>query len=64
MRPLWYWRLAAWLLAGGPLLRLIWLASHARLGANPVEFIEHYSGDWSLRLLLAGLALTPLRPGG
>jgi len=61
VRPLWYWRLAAWLLAGGPLLRLIWLASHARLGANPVEFIEHYSGDWSLRLLLAGLALTPLR---
>lgn len=32
-----------------------------RLGPNPVEFLEHYLGDWSLRLLLVTLALTPLR---
>lgn len=61
MRPLWYWRLAAWLIAGGPLLWLIWRVVNGQLGANPVEFLEHYSGDWSLRLLLAALAPTPLR---
>ncbi len=54
-------RLAVWLLAGGPLLWLAWLVAGGRLGPNPVEFLEHYSGDWALRLLLATLALTPLR---
>lgn len=55
------WRLAVWLLAGGPLLWLAWRVAGGGLGANPVEFLEHYSGDWGLRLLLATLALTPLR---
>jgi sulfoxide reductase heme-binding subunit YedZ len=55
------WRLAVWLLAGGPLLWLVWLIAGGGLGPNPVEFLEHYSGDWALRLLLATLALTPLR---
>lgn len=54
-------RLAVWLLAGGPLLWLAWLVAGGRLGPNPVEFLEHYSGDWALRLLLVTLALTPLR---
>jgi sulfoxide reductase heme-binding subunit YedZ len=31
------------------------------LGANPVETITHHTGDWALRLLLATLAITPLR---
>lgn len=31
------------------------------LGANPVEFLEHATGDWAIRLLLITLALTPLR---
>ena len=31
------------------------------LGANPVETITHFTGEWGLRLLLATLALTPLR---
>lgn len=55
------WRLAVWLLAGGPLLWLAWRVASGGLGPNPVEFLEHYSGDWGLRLLLATLALTPLR---
>ena len=55
------WRLAVWLLAGGPLLWLAWRVVDGGLGPNPVEFLEHYSGDWALRLLLATLALTPLR---
>lgn len=54
-------RLAVWLLAGGPLLWLVWLIAGGGLGPNPVEFLEHYSGDWALRLLLVTLALTPLR---
>ncbi len=58
---LWLWRLAAWALAGLPLLRLGWLTWQNQLGANPVEFLEHYSGDWGLRLLLLTLAMTPLR---
>ena len=32
-----------------------------RLGANPVEAITHTTGEWTLRLLLATLAITPLR---
>jgi len=31
------------------------------LGANPVEFIIRYLGDWALRFLLIALAVTPLR---
>jgi len=31
------------------------------LSANPVEFIEHATGDWALRFLLITLAVTPLR---
>jgi sulfoxide reductase heme-binding subunit YedZ len=31
------------------------------LGANPVETLIHGTGDWALRLLVATLAITPLR---
>jgi sulfoxide reductase heme-binding subunit YedZ len=31
------------------------------LGANPVETVTHVTGEWTLRLLLATLAVTPLR---
>ena len=31
------------------------------LTANPVEFVQHFTGDWSLRLLLITLSVTPLR---
>ncbi|MFT4045726.1 MAG: protein-methionine-sulfoxide reductase heme-binding subunit MsrQ [Solimonas sp.] len=58
---LWLWRLAAWALGLAPLLWLGGRVLQARLGANPVEFLEHHAGDWSLRLLLATLAMTPLR---
>jgi len=32
-----------------------------QLGANPVEELTHETGVWALRLLLASLAITPLR---
>jgi sulfoxide reductase heme-binding subunit YedZ len=31
------------------------------LTANPLEYITHFTGDWTIRLLAAGLAVTPLR---
>jgi sulfoxide reductase heme-binding subunit YedZ len=31
------------------------------LGANPIEEITHATGDWTLRLLLLSLAVTPAR---
>ena len=34
---------------------------HGRLGANPVEFIQHATGDWILRFLIFTLTITPLR---
>ena len=33
----------------------------AGLGANPIEAITHTTGDWTLRFLLASLAITPAR---
>ena len=44
-----------------PAALLIWRAFNGRLGANPVEFIEHATGDWAIRFLLITLAVTPLR---
>lgn len=52
---------AAWICAAAPLLSLAWRAWHGALTANPIEFLEHDSGDWALRLLLVTLAMTPLR---
>jgi methionine sulfoxide reductase heme-binding subunit len=58
---LWAWRAAAWSLGVVPLLFAVKWGFQSRLGANPVEFLEHYTGDWTLRLLLTTLAMTPLR---
>ena len=44
-----------------PLCRLVWLGFHAGLGANPIEFITHSTGDWTLTFLLVTLSVTPLR---
>jgi len=52
---------AAWALGIIPLLFAVKWTFQSRLGANPVEFLEHYTGDWTLRLLLATLTMTPLR---
>jgi methionine sulfoxide reductase heme-binding subunit len=49
------------LLCLGPLAALGWSALHGDLGANPIEFITHATGDWTLRFLCITLAITPLR---
>jgi len=50
-----------WLLCLEPLCELIWRGFHNELGANPVEFITHTTGNWTLRLLLITLTITPAR---
>ena len=44
-----------------PVIRLVWLGFHSQLGANPIEFITHSTGDWTLTFLLITLSITPLR---
>lgn len=50
-----------WLLCLAPACSLVWKAFHDGLGANPVEYITHATGNWALRLLLVTLAITPAR---
>ncbi|MES2000182.1 MAG: protein-methionine-sulfoxide reductase heme-binding subunit MsrQ [Pseudomonadota bacterium] len=60
-------RVIAWARAGLfvlallPLARLVWLGFTDGLGANPIEFITHSTGTWTLVGLLATLSVTPLR---
>jgi sulfoxide reductase heme-binding subunit YedZ len=50
-----------WVLCLMPAASLVWKAFHNELGANPVEYITHATGNWTLRLLLVTLAITPAR---
>ena len=45
----------------GPLAWLVFKAVQNDLGANPVEFVTHATGDTALIFLLCSLAITPLR---
>jgi methionine sulfoxide reductase heme-binding subunit len=53
-----------------PFDMLLWRAFHNGLagfpdnmdfGPNPIEFITHATGDWTIRFLVITLAITPLR---
>lgn len=44
-----------------PLARLVVLAFTGGLGANPIEFVTHSTGTWTLVWLLVTLSVTPLR---
>jgi methionine sulfoxide reductase heme-binding subunit len=44
-----------------PLGNLLWRYYKLDLTANPIEFITHRTGDWTLRFVLITLAITPLR---
>jgi sulfoxide reductase heme-binding subunit YedZ len=54
-------KLPVFLLCLVPLGVLIWRALTGNLGANPVEFIQHATGDWTLRFLVFTLSITPFR---
>ncbi|MDH5749928.1 MAG: sulfoxide reductase heme-binding subunit YedZ [Rhodospirillales bacterium] len=43
-----------------PLAWLAWRAGSGGLGANPIEAVNRYLGDWALRFLLVALAVTPV----
>lgn len=50
------WAVCLWPLAG-----LAYRAYTGNLTANPISFITNTLGDWTFRILLASLALTPIR---
>lgn len=63
-------KVVVFLLCLVPLGMLIWRVVHsvllgqpfyANLTANPITFIEHYTGDWTLRFIVITLTITPLR---
>jgi sulfoxide reductase heme-binding subunit YedZ len=54
-------KLPVFLLCLVPLSVLIGRALTGNLGANPVEFIQHATGDWTLRFLIFTLCITPFR---
>lgn len=44
-----------------PLAWLVFALATDRLGANPIEALTRDTGEWTLRLLLVTLCMTPLR---
>jgi sulfoxide reductase heme-binding subunit YedZ len=44
-----------------PFAQLAYAAYTGDLGVNPIEFITRFTGSWALFILLASLAVTPLR---
>jgi sulfoxide reductase heme-binding subunit YedZ len=53
--------LTPFLLLAWPFYKLLTSGNAPALGANPVEYITHYTGDWTIRFLLITLCVTPLR---
>jgi sulfoxide reductase heme-binding subunit YedZ len=54
-------KVTAWAICLAPFTVLLYRTAAGDLGANPISFVTHWLGDWTLRLLLASLAMTPLR---
>ena len=50
-----------WVACLTPIAMLAWGAYKNDLTANPIEYITHATGDWTIRFLLITLAITPLR---
>ncbi len=40
---------------------LVWRIIKSDLGANPVEYLQHATGDWTIRFLVFTLSITPFR---
>ena len=49
------------LLCALPFCALLYNGFSSNLGANPIEEITHFTGEWALRFLLITLSITPLR---
>jgi sulfoxide reductase heme-binding subunit YedZ len=59
--PWWIRKSIAWVLLGSPALYATYLIAINDLGANPLETLTDHTGQWTLRFLLLGLLITPLR---
>ncbi len=57
----WVAKPVLFVLCSVPLVWLVWDGVTNNLGANPVETVRRYTGDWTLRFLLIALTVTPLR---
>jgi len=44
-----------------PFVWLVYALLTNQLGANPIDAITDFTGEWALRILLLSLAMTPLR---
>ena len=54
-------KVAVFLICLIPFGDLVWRIIRSDLGANPVEFLQHATGDWTLRFLIFTLCITPFR---
>jgi sulfoxide reductase heme-binding subunit YedZ len=54
-------KVIVFLLACIPVAGIIWQFQTNNLGADPVNTLTHETGDWTVYMLLASLAVTPLR---
>jgi methionine sulfoxide reductase heme-binding subunit len=54
-------KVAVFFLCLAPFAGLVRRTLKSELGANPVEFLQHATGDWTLRFLVLTLCITPLR---
>ena len=54
-------KVAVWLGCLGPLAAVLYWFGRHDLTANPISFVTNTLGDWTFRILLASLAMTPLR---
>lgn len=52
---------AVFLLALAPFLVLLYRFQTGNLGTDPVQWITHFTGNWTVYLLLVSLAITPVR---
>ena len=54
-------KVVVFLVSSIPFVLLSWGLLRNDLGINPVETLQHTTGDWTLRFLVFTLAITPLR---
>ena len=50
-----------YILGAGHIVWLVWLGATGGLGVEPINALERVLGETGLKLLIAGLAITPLR---
>ncbi len=54
-------KVTVFFVALSPFLGLVYRAINDELGANPIQAMHFSLGDWALRFLCVGLAITPFR---